>query len=222
MPPHARASSSAEFLAYFWSLCDTVQGDCWEWQGSVGKRFPHGRVSLGRGQNEYAHRVAWVLTTGQPIPAGLFVCHHCDNPPCMRPDHLFLGTAKDNTHDMMAKGRNRPRARFTLRRDCGHPVRRTAVGDIIACCTYCSAIARKLSRPEVSPDELTDVPEREAMILARWCGVGRARVESLEEIGAVLGLTRQRVAQIKDRALERLRRRRLARQRALLCQVKSA
>lgn len=75
---------------------------CWEWTGG---RNPsgYGRVQLG--SNWYlAHRVAWVLANGS-IPEGMFICHHCDNPPCVRPDHLFVGTAKDNSHDMAAKGR---------------------------------------------------------------------------------------------------------------------
>jgi len=51
--------------------------------------------------------MAWQITYG-PIPDGLFCLHHCDNPPCVRPDHLFLGTAADNTLDMMRKGRHGP------------------------------------------------------------------------------------------------------------------
>lgn len=51
-----------------------------------------------------AHRIAFELTIA-PIPSGAIVCHHCDNPPCVRPDHLFLGTHKDNARDCQAKGR---------------------------------------------------------------------------------------------------------------------
>lgn len=96
--------------------------ECWEWQG---KRSTKGYGLIARGsrdmRSDRAHRVAYEVARG-PIPAGLFVLHHCDNPPCCNPSHLFLGTAADNTADMMRKGRGRlpglkgqdhPRARLT-------------------------------------------------------------------------------------------------------------
>lgn len=77
---------------------------CWEWQrGHNGDRY--GVIWVGgERQRDYVHRVSWVLHYG-PIPDGLWVLHQCDNPPCVRPDHLFLGTNLDNARDMAAKGR---------------------------------------------------------------------------------------------------------------------
>ncbi len=91
-----------------WSRVDKT-GACWTW---TGRRNAGGYGVLRiRGRSSkilFAHRLAWELTNG-PIPDGLFVCHHCDNPPCCNPEHLFVGTPKDNCHDMMAKGRHCPR-----------------------------------------------------------------------------------------------------------------
>lgn len=80
---------------------DDVTG-CWIWVG--GMRYKgYGAFRIGL-KHESAHRAAWIIYRGE-IPDGLSVCHHCDNPSCVNPDHLFLGTAKDNTQDMIQKGR---------------------------------------------------------------------------------------------------------------------
>lgn len=82
-----------------------VVGECHEWQGER-TRDGYGRICLD-GRKQLVHRVVWALEHG-PIPEGMVVCHHCDNPPCSRIDHLFLGTKRDNSLDCKAKGRHRP------------------------------------------------------------------------------------------------------------------
>ena len=75
-------------------------GGCWYWVGAL--------TSKGRGnfRGRSAPRRAWELFIGQ-VPRELYVCHHCDNPACVRPDHLFLGTQCDNMQDMVRKGRKK-------------------------------------------------------------------------------------------------------------------
>jgi hypothetical protein len=88
----------------FWSK--VALGDdreCWEWTRKKARGY--GRFDV-RGWPVYAHRIAWVIAFGV-IPDGLYVCHSCDNPPCVNPAHLFLGTAKDNMQDKVRKGRHR-------------------------------------------------------------------------------------------------------------------
>jgi hypothetical protein len=80
---------------------------CWLWIGATnGKGY--GKIQQGRrgGIPLLAHRVSWELHRG-PIPDGLMVLHQCDSPPCVNPDHLFLGTGLDNMRDMVAKSRHR-------------------------------------------------------------------------------------------------------------------
>ena len=85
----------------FWDSVDIkTDSECWEWKKS--------KSLLGYGRwrkNTYCHRVAWIFTFGE-IEDGMHVCHHCDNPSCCNPSHLFLGTHMDNMHDRDAKGRN--------------------------------------------------------------------------------------------------------------------
>lgn len=93
------------------TLAERVQGKyeatedgCWEWTASRNEaRRGYGQLNVD-GRPVMAHRVMYELFVG-PIPPGLCVCHHCDNPPCVRPDHLFLGTHGDNAKDRDMKGR---------------------------------------------------------------------------------------------------------------------
>lgn len=89
----------------FWDKVKKSESEegCWEW--TAFKSRGYGTFSWWeRGKTMRAHRAAWVITNGE-IPSGLYVCHHCDNPICVRPSHLFLGTQKDNMMDCFSKGR---------------------------------------------------------------------------------------------------------------------
>ena len=86
----------------FWDNIDK-SGDCWEW--TAGKQnHGYGKLRLPRGEQVYAHRYSWELHNGI-IPNGMHVLHKCDNPSCVNPSHLFLGTHKDNMIDCGNKGR---------------------------------------------------------------------------------------------------------------------
>jgi hypothetical protein len=88
----------------FWKQVQISDG-CWEWTGSRRNRFGYGCFNVAGGK-VLAHRMAWKIRNGA-IPNRLCVLHRCDNPPCVNPDHLFLGTRGDNAHDMEAKERSR-------------------------------------------------------------------------------------------------------------------
>ena len=101
----------------YWSHVDT-SGDCWLWTGA---RSPlgYGRMKA-EGRAVQAHRFSWALLNGYPQSGE--IAHHCDNPPCVNPTHLFLATRTENERDKIAKGRHNPRG-FRSITHCpqGHP-----------------------------------------------------------------------------------------------------
>lgn len=97
--PHGRLALPLE--QRFWEKVDR-SGECWLWMGTRYKTG-YGQIKV-KDKTLKAYRVAYELTYG-PIPKGLMICHKCDNPPCVRPDHLFSGTGQENHDDQKTKGR---------------------------------------------------------------------------------------------------------------------
>lgn len=88
-------------VARFWRYIRRDDAGCWGWTGAT--RSGYGVLNV-RGTVLYAHRISYKIAHGE-IPPGLRVLHHCDNPPCARPDHLYAGTQLDNIHDAIRRGR---------------------------------------------------------------------------------------------------------------------
>ena len=91
---------------------------CWLWQGQL--NFGYGRMRVNKGKRIFVHRFAWTLYNG-PIPEKMLVCHKCDVRNCVNPEHLFLGTHKDNTQDMHRKKRHWNQNTYKTHCLRGHP-----------------------------------------------------------------------------------------------------
>lgn len=106
---------SAQDIQRFWNkVARTDDTSCWLWLGS---KLPSGYGNFGKGRTKryFAHRIAFQLAHGSFLET-LQVCHSCDNPSCVRPDHLFLGTHKDNAADAKSKGRSARHEKHGMRK----------------------------------------------------------------------------------------------------------
>lgn len=92
-------------LEQMWSNTDRTHGECWLWKGANRKTDGYGVFSVNSKQ-WLTHRLAWCATHSEGIPPGLQVCHTCDTPLCINPNHLFVGTTQVNTADRHNKDRD--------------------------------------------------------------------------------------------------------------------
>ena len=147
--------------AWLMSMIDT-SGECWPWKGHLSDKGYGVWETANPRRRMYAHRTAYELLVGS-VPDGLQVLHACDNPPCCRPDHLWLGTHADNMADMKAKGRAKSGGSFKA-----HPGERNGNAKL-------NEAAVKFIRAVYKPRH----PEFGARALGRHFDVSHAKVSQI-------------------------------------------
>lgn len=156
----------------FWSY--VLKTDtCWLWQGGLGSRG-YGAFSLNSTQQVRAHRLSYELTYGMILP-GLLCLHRCDTPACVRPDHLFLGTSRDNALDMYSK----KRSGFHV-----HPE------------SYASDVRNKTNNPRGEQHHSTTLTEIQVREIRALYATGTF---SQKQIAAMFGIGQATVARIVNR-----------------------
>lgn len=123
------------------SKIDIAESGCWNIKGAT-NQSGYGLFYF-RDQQMLAHRASWILFKGE-IPIGMYVLHACDNPRCCNPDHLFLGTNKDNMQDMMQKGR-------------GNKVRGSKIGTAKLTEPQVAEIKRMLATSQLSQQSIAEI-----------------------------------------------------------------
>jgi hypothetical protein len=113
----------------FWQSYRMSREGCWEWTRARTK-FGYGHL-VWNGRHLTAHRQAWEFAKGA-IPAGMCVLHRCDNPACINPDHLWLGTKSDNTLDCSRKGRRYAPKKEEMRRGEAHGIAKLCEWEVLA------------------------------------------------------------------------------------------
>jgi hypothetical protein len=112
--PYTTHKRHTSLLVRFWSFVDERGPDeCWGWQGGR-DRQGYGQMTVRRGKTLKAHRLSWELAHHCEIPDGMMIRHTCDNPSCVNPAHLLVGTNVDNMHDLMERGDSKKLARCVL------------------------------------------------------------------------------------------------------------
>jgi hypothetical protein len=211
----------------FWERVDK-SGDCWLWMGRKNSGgYGHTSLRCRKPVPVVAHRVAWTIANGRTIPRGMCVLHECDNPPCVNPAHLKLGSHQENMHDAAARGRMTGRNQGANQTHCkrGH-LYGPPSSDGYRVCDKCKKLqaaqeaaqrtamwqerAAVFFAPLIPQDEsdllngLNGLKFREAAFLKAYFGLYGHEVMELQQMADLWGITRERVRQIRNRALEKL------------------